>query len=89
MTDEEIQRQIQAAFVKMGNKLVHAGLVEQFSMNDVPGDGGFTFTDRGLIFADAIYKLFGEFAANPHELDGIEVAALVQLILVSRPASNN
>lgn len=89
MIPDEIQKQIHAAMSKMGKRLVDNGFAEDFTMSEIPGKGGMRLTDSGMVLASALRKIFGDVANEPHKLNGIEVVALAQLILASRPLSDN
>lgn len=70
---------------RMGDRLVEVGLATQFFSDSKQGTGGFEWTPNGMAFRDALKKIFDVANVRPDKISGLDIIALVQVILSLEP----
>lgn len=89
MIPEEIQKQINEAMLKMGNKLVQTGFATHFSLSSPTGICPIQLTPSGLFLLQSFRSIFDSSVDSLGNLNGIEVMAAIQLLFSSGTISSN
>jgi hypothetical protein len=85
MKPEQIQKQLMEAMQRMADRLVQSGFARSHARFDTKNIGQIDWTADGIILQGHLKKVFEVPKVKPQDIPGVDIVALVHLLLLTKP----